>query len=99
MKRRHLLYAIGIMAVVGILAGVVGYTLPTQEPVQQTLAEMTGPDKTTTTTEVTDTTTVTVKKKKGCGCCAERRARLEKRKQQAQARKLARDQATKIVSP
>ena len=98
MKTPHLLYGLGIMAVVGILAGVVGYTLPIQEPVQQVPTKVTVPDKATTTAGVVSTTTVTANKKKECGCCAERRARLEKQRQQARARK-SRRQATKTALP
>lgn len=90
---RYFLYGIGIIAVIGILACVIGYTLPAQTPTQKAALEAV-----TTTAEVTAKTTVTTRKKSSCGCCAERRARLEKLRQQAQARKQAREQAAKTAA-
>lgn len=83
MKKPNILYGIVIIAVVGILSGVVGYTFPTQTPTQQIPAAVTAPTKPVVTSAVSTA------QKDGCGCCAERRARLAKQRQQARERKQA----------
>lgn len=99
MRNTRLLYGIGIIAIIGILVGFVGYTFPTKTLTQQALKEETTANKPKMTTEGTDASVTTATKLKSCDCCAERRARLEKQRQQARARKLAKEEDVKAASP
>lgn len=78
MQAKHFLYAIALLAVVGVAAAFIGYatdTLPMHQPKSQ--APM-GP-----------TTSAVSTKKKTCGCCAERRAKIQEYIERARARKKA----------
>ena len=99
MKHSELLYGISIIAVVGILSSFVGYTLPTQIPTQSVIKEGTVHDKVTTPDQGTAATITTTRKKDSCGCCAQRQTHLNKQRQQARARKLNREQASKTEAP
>ena len=80
MKKTHLFYGIVILAVVGFLAGLIGYTTDTphtQPP------EPVAPVARITPTQTPQSTQV---KEKSCDCCAERLARLRKRYQDLRAR-------------
>lgn len=97
MSKRHLLYGIMAIAIVGILAVVIGYTTDSRpaQTIEQSGAVNTSIPAAAKTSTATDTSTV---KEKSCGCCAERKARLEKKIQAARARKLARQQAQTVVT-
>ena len=89
LKKSNILYGIAIVAVIGILSGVVGYTFPTQTPTQTPASAVTTPTKTDTTTAVSTS------KKEGCGCCAERRTRLENLRKQARERQQLKQMAAR----
>lgn len=85
MKILTWLLCLAIIAITGILINFTGYTTDSVE--------------TTTTEAVTATATTEVLQKKPCGCCAKRYKLRQERIKQARARKLAREQASKISAP
>ena len=97
MNKRHFLYGIMAIAIVGILAVLIGYTTDSRsaQTIEQSAAVNTPIPAEAKTPTATDTSTV---KEKSCGCCAERKTRLEKKIQAARARKLARQQSQTVAA-
>lgn len=62
MKNPHFLYGIGIIAVIGVLSGFIGYTFPLPPPTQQAQAEENTAVAVTTPAKPTATTLVTTPK-------------------------------------
>lgn len=76
MKDTHVLYAVGILAIIGISACFIGYATGT-------LLKHT--PKQITTTSASVATDTTLQQKKGCACCAENMEKFKERIKQMHA--------------